>query len=241
MDRPLCPCLEERSRSAPAALNDLTDPTGTFLFGPKNVDLRQVLSMKQLALLHRIRTAAIEEGSASEKDEDVDPELSRGWNLSDREEKQGVPLLRGSKLDHHEQSRSNELREELVSDILDIREDKFAGLSHDEAIARFEAKKMVRDYYWADKCLQCADLEDHARTQIGTRRRLEQIAALFIEAGTPMPLRLRNWAKGKFLANPSQRRYRSTREPRRPTNNWNRDQRISFAIYVLVYRTESSR
>ena len=241
MDRPRCPCLEERALSATAALNALTDPTGTFLFGAKNVDLRQVLSMKHLALLHRIRTADIEERSASDKDEDVDPEFSQGWNLSDQEEKQDVPLLRGSKLDRHEQSRSNQLREKLVSDILDIREDKFHNLSRDDAIARSEAKKMVRDYYWSDKCLQCADLVDRARTDIGNKRQLKQIVALFIEAGTQVPFRLRNWATCSFLANPSQQHYGSTREPNRPNVNWNRNQRIGFATYVLVCWTESSQ
>jgi hypothetical protein len=99
--------LEERAPFAPAALNTLTDPTGTFLFGAKNVDLRQVLSMKHLALLHRIRTAAIEERSASEKDEDVDPEFSQGWNLSDQEERglytivpNSRKLAHGYPLDH---------------------------------------------------------------------------------------------------------------------------------------------
>ena len=233
MDKTSCPCLAERPPSAPATLGEVTDQYGTFVFGPKYVDLRQVLSKRNLSLLHRIRTAPISERSTCENDEGVEPGFSCGYDEARQEEEQDVPLLKGGKLDRDEQSRSNELRAELVREILDVDEDKLSGLSREEAIEQFEAKKMVRAYYRSDECLQCATLVDNARTDLAARRRLERIAALFTTLGGPLPVGLQDWESCKP--------YRSSKEPRRPTKNSNRDQRISFAIHVLVFWTGSSQ
>ena len=232
MDKTSCPCLAERSPSAPATLGEVTDQYGTFLFGPKYVDLRQVLSKRNHSLLHRIRTAPLSEKPTSENDEGDDPEYSRGFDEARQEEEQDVPLLKGRKLDRDEESRSNDLRAELVREILDVDENKLFGLSREDAIEQFEAKTMVRAYYRSDECLQCATLVDNARTDLAAGRRLEQIAALFSRLGDPLPVGLRDWESSKP--------HRSSRGKGRPTTTWNRNQRISLAIHILVHWTRSS-
>ena len=240
MDSPGCRCLAERSPSLPSALRDRTDRYSTFLFGPKNVDLSQVLSKDLRVLIYRIRLAKLE-GSRSENDECDDSDFGRGWNKARREQENDISLLTVGRPNRDDQSRSNELRATLVGAILELHKDKFTNLPYHDALAQYRAMEMVSAYYRSDECLQCAELVDCAQTDIDTKQRLERITTLFTELGEPLPVGLRDWASGSSLAKRSQKHCQPPRKRGRPPKNWNRNQRISFAVFVLVVWAGSSQ
>lgn len=244
MDKTSCPCLAERSSSVRPRLYDLVAQDGPFRIDPRRADWRQVLCKQDRIDFHKAREWSLngdpkrDDGGHDDSEHyggSDDPEsFAGGWAKSEEEEKHSNPFWKSVQTDVETEKRINARRASMAEHILKLEDGVLAGLSHQDAIVRYKAVRILKDYYRINKCLKCPKWL--ARSEIGDTRAdalLHHLVALFGSLGEPVPVGLQNWARAAPLVD-------RTRPLGRPRKNWRRDQKITLAVDILVELTHSS-
>ena len=233
MDSPDCPCLAERPPSVPLRLDEITSRDGAPLIEPRHVNHQVLFSTEDWIYLVQARMEAAVDRRGSDDGGTNDPDYEQGWDEAKKEEYSANPPLGANQDNEDARERVDARRNCLVGNILTLEEGAFAELSYSEALQQYEVNEVVRAYCRGHICLHCTALLERARTDSDTKNYLLQLLALFVKVGEPIPTRLRDWAGEVLLSNLS-------KKAGRPRIFWNRDQKIEFAIDILVSWTGAS-
>ena len=244
MDKTSCPCLAERSPSVRLHLYDLVAQDGPFPIDPTRADWRQILCKQDRIDFHKAREWSLngdpkrDDGGHDDSEHygrSDDPEsFAGGWAKSEEEEKHSNPFWKSVQTDVKTENRINARRASIAEHILKLEDGVLAGLSHEDAIARYKAVGMLKAYYRFDTCLQCPKWLERSETDDARADALlHHLVALFGSLGEPVPVGLRNWARAAPLID-------RKRPPGRPKKYWRRDQKIALAVDILVKLTHSS-
>ena len=204
-----------------------------MLIKPGTVDPKQILRKEDWIYLFKARLSSADTDREPNDDGDSDSAFTEGWIESEKEEKCSNPFLNLHRNDRKIEERINTWRNSVVEHILCLEDGSLAGLSHSDAVARYQASEMIRAYYRFRVCLQCPKWLEESKIDSRADALLRYLAALVIGLGEPVPSSLQDWASAALLVDRPKRLGR-------PRKKWRRDQKITLAVDVLVELTTSS-
>ena len=196
-------------------------------------DLKKLLSEEDWIDLFKARQYDLNVDRQSNSSGNSDSEFDRAWVESREKEKLSNPFLKLDRKDEETEETINCRRKSIAKHIINVKNEALAGLTHQGAKQRFEARAMLSDYYRFDVCLQCPKWLGMAKTDARANEILRHLVAEVVRVGEPVPAELRDWVSEALFDD-------CPKHLGRRKKNWYRNQKITLAVDILVEVTHSS-
>ena len=196
-------------------------------------DLKQLLSEEDWIDLFKARQYDLNVDRQSNSSGNSDSEFDRGWVESREKEKLSNPFLKLDRKDEETEETIYCRRKSIAKRIVKLENKALAGLTHQGAKQRFEARAMLSDYYRFEVCLQCPKWLGMAKTDARANEILRHLVAEVVRVGEPVPAELRDWVSEALFDD-------CPKHLGRRKKNWYRNQKITLAVDILVEVTHSS-
>ena len=218
-------------------------------------DLKKLLSEEDWIDLFKARQYDLNVDRQSNSSGNSDSEFDRAWVESREKEKLSNPFLKLDRKDEETEETINCRRKSIAKHIINVKNEALAGLTHQGAKQRFEARAMLSDYYRFDVCLQCPkwlgmanyyrfdvclqcpkrclECGPFPKTDARANEILRHLVAEVVRVGEPVPAELRDWVSEALFDD-------CPKHLGRRKKNWYRNQKITLAVDILVEVTHSS-